>query len=291
MVQGPGPPQDRRGWGRVIIVFGLLEAQSREPRASKPIADMTSLLRFFLVLMVPGSVACSGGSDSKEAAPGPAAAVANPVDPATAGSLRGSVKLEGTPPAAQTLNRRSDPYCEQVGEAKTQTFVMDGGGLENVFVYVKDGLGKLEFPVPTTPVVLDQKGCMYMPRVFGLQAGQSLEILNSDETLHNIHALPMNNREFNRGQPVKGLKYTHVFTTAEVMVPFKCDVHGWMNAWVGVLDHPFYSVSGAGGAFDIRNLPPGNYTIEAWHEKLGTQTQMVTVGPKETKELSFTFKL
>jgi plastocyanin len=251
---------------------------------------MTSLLRILLVTLVLGSAACSGGNETKDAAPAPAA-VTNPVDPVTAGSLKGAIKLEGTPPAAQTINRRSDPYCEQLGEAKTQNFILDGGGLENVFVYVKDGLGQLKFPVPTTPVVLDQKGCTYAPRVFGIQAGQSLEILNSDETLHNIHALPMNNREFNRGQALKGLKHTHVFTTGEVMVPFKCDVHNWMNAWVGVLDHPFYAVSGPAGAFAIPNLPPGTYTIEAWHEKLGTQTQMVTIGPKETKELSFTFKL
>jgi plastocyanin len=253
-------------------------------------AAMTSLLRVFLAFLLLGSAACSGGGgDSKEsAAP---AEVSNPVDSTTAASLKGSIKLEGTPPAAQTINRRSDPYCEQQGQASTQNFVVSDGGLQNVFVYVKDGLGDLKFPVPSTPVTLDQRGCTYLPRVFGIQAGQPLEILNSDETLHNIHALPMNNREFNRGQALKGLKYTHVFTTPEVMLPFKCDVHNWMNAWVGVLNHPFYSVSGQGGTFDIKNLPPGAYTIEAWHEKLGTQTQMVTVGPKETKELSFTFKL
>ena len=253
---------------------------------------MTSFTRFFLTCVLFSSVACGGATDSpKEAAPAPAPVVTNPVDPATAGGLKGTIKLEGTPPAAQTINRQSDPYCEQQGEAKTENFVVNDGGLQNVFVYVKDGLGDMKFPVPTTPVVLDQKGCMYAPRIFGIQAGQPLEILNSDETLHNVHALPMNNREFNRGQALKGLKQTHVFTTAEVMVPFKCDVHKWMNAWVGVLDHPFYAVSGRGGAFDIQHLPPGTYTIEAWHEKLGTQTQMVMIGPRETKELSFTFKL
>jgi plastocyanin len=253
---------------------------------------MTSFTRFFLTCVLLGSVACGGANDSsKEAAPAPAAVVANPVDLATAGGLKGTIKIDGTPPVAQTINRQSDPYCEQQGEAKTQNFIVNDGGLQNVFVYVKDGLGDMKFPVPTTPVVLDQKGCMYAPRIFGIQAGQPLEILNSDETLHNIHALPMNNREFNRGQALKGLRQTHVFTTAEVMVPFKCDVHKWMNAWVGVLNHPFYAVSGQGGGFDIQHLPPGTYTIEAWHEKLGTQTQTVTIGPKETKELSFTFKL
>jgi plastocyanin len=158
-------------------------------------------------------------------------------------------------------------------------------------VYVKDGLGDLKFPVPTTPAVLDQQGCWYEPRVFGIQVGQPLNIVNSDETLHNVHAVPMANREFNRGQGLKGLKFTTTFTTPEVMVPFKCDVHKWMNAWIGVVPHPFYATSGSGGSFSIKGLPPGTYTIEAWHEKLGTMTQTVTVGAKETKPITFNFKV
>lgn len=248
---------------------------------------MTALLRFSLALVAAGSIACGGGTPETASAPAPA--VSNPVDPATAGGLTGSIKLEGTPPASETINRRSDPYCEQLGEARTQNFVVSNGGLQNVFVYVKDGLGQMKFPVPTTAIVLDQQGCTYAPRVFGIQAGQPLEILNSDETLHNIHALPMNNREFNRGQALKGLKHTHVFTTAEVMVPFKCDVHGWMRAYVGVLDHPFHAVTDAGGAFSLDGLPPGTYTIEAWHESLGTQTQSVTIGAQESKDVTFAF--
>jgi plastocyanin len=249
---------------------------------------MRSLACFTLTL-VALCAACSR-SAPEESAP-PPAPVANPVDATSAGSLTGSITLEGTPPAAETINRRSDSYCEGLGPATTQVFVLSNGGLQNVFVYIKDGLGGLKFPVPATPVVLDQQGCTYLPRVFGIQAGQPLEIRNSDDTLHNIHALPQNNREFNRGQALKGMKHTHVFTTAEVMVPFNCDVHKWMNAWVGVLDHPFHAVSGPGGAFEIRGIPPGTYTIEAWHEKLGTQTQTVTIGPKEAKNLSFTFKI
>jgi plastocyanin len=246
-------------------------------------------LSCFSLILVALCAACSG-SAPEESAPAPAA-VSNPVDAAAAGSLQGTITLEGTPPAAETINRRSDAYCEGLGTATTQVFVVSNGGLQNVFIYIKDGLGGLKFPVPTTPVVLDQQGCTYLPRVFGIQAGQALEIRNSDDTLHNIHALPMNNREFNRGQALKGMKHTHVFTTAEVMVPFNCDVHKWMNAWVGVLDHPFYVVSGPGGAFEIRDVPPGTYTIEAWHEKLGTQTQTVTIGPKEAGNLSFVFKM
>src|SRR6185295_13402131 len=127
--------------------------------------------------------------------------------------------------------------------------------------------------------------------VLGIQVGQPLQVINSDPTLHNIHAIPAANQEFNAGQPITGMKMTHTFSTKEVMVPFKCDVHGWMHAWVGVLDHPYFFVTGADGTFQLKGLPPGTYTIEAWHEKLGTRTQMVTIGARETKDLAFSFKL
>jgi plastocyanin len=237
------------------------------------------------------SAACGGGGTTTDTAPQPGAAVTNPVDPATVSAIVGTITLQGTPPPNLSINMSSDPYCMKAGAATTSTFVVSDGGLENVFVYVKDGLGTLKFPVPSTPVVLDQKGCWYTPRVLGIQVGQSLDIVNSDETLHNVHATPMANREFNRGQGLKGLKSTTTFTTPEVMVPFKCDVHRWMNAWVGVLEHPFYAVSGKGGTFALAGLPPGTYTIEAWHEKLGAQTQMVTIGAKESKTITFAFKV
>jgi hypothetical protein len=120
--------------------------------------------------------------------------------------------------------------------------------------------------------------------------GQPLEIVNDDPTLHNIHAVPKANTEFNTGQPIQGMKTTHTFTAKEVMMPFKCDVHGWMNAYLGILDHPYFAVSGTDGKFELKNVPPGTYTIEAWHEKAGTQTQSVTVGAKESKDINFTFK-
>jgi hypothetical protein len=137
--------------------------------------------------------------------------------------------------------------------------------------------------------VLNQQGCHYTPHVFGVQVGQPLDILNSDDTLHNVHAAAQVNQEFNLGQPFKGMKTTRTFDKPEVMIPFKCDVHTWMNAFVGVLAHPYFAVSADGGKFSLKTLPPGTYEIEAWHEKLGTQTQTVTVGEKETKEITFTF--
>jgi plastocyanin len=170
--------------------------------------------------------------------------------------------------------------------------VSEGGGLGNVFVYVQSGLNG-SFPAPSTAVVFDQKGCRYIPHVFGVQVGQPIEIVNSDPTLHNIHATPKTNDEFNTAQPIQGMKTTHTFKAkeADVVVPFKCDVHGWMNAYAGVLDHPYFAVSKPDGSFSIANLPPGSYTLGAWHEKLGTQTLQVTVAAKESKsDANFTFK-
>jgi plastocyanin len=230
--------------------------------------------------------ACGGG---EKPAPAPAAPVANPVDPATAGAVAGKVTFMGTAPPSETISMSSDPRCMNAG-AKTETVMVSGdGSLQNVFVYVKDGLGTLKFPVPTAPLVLDQKGCQYRPHVFGVQAGQPIEILNSDATLHNIHAWPQVNQEFNLGQALQGMKDTHVFTTPEVMVPFRCDVHRWMNSFVGVVAHPFFAVTGADGAFQLKGLPPGTYTLEAWHEKFGTRTASVTIGAKESKDVAFTF--
>jgi plastocyanin len=154
---------------------------------------------------------------------------------------------------------------------------------------VKDGLTG-NFPPPATPVVLNQKGCQYSPHVFGVQVGQPVQIVNSDPTLHNVHAMPKTNQEFNMGQPIQGMKFDHTFTAREVMVPFKCDVHGWMNAHMAVLDHPFFAVTGPDGTFTIKGLPPGKYTIEAVHEKLGTQTITVELAAKDAKAADFSFK-
>ena len=184
----------------------------------------------------------------------------------------------------------SDPRCTNAG-AVTETVVTGANGaLQNVFVYVKDGLGNLSFPGARRHRWSSiRRAVSIAPHVFGVQVGQPIEILNSDATLHNIHAWPMTNQEFNVGQALQGLRHTHTFSTKEVMVPFKCDVHQWMNAYVGVLDHPFYAVTKADGTFALKGLPPGTYTVEAWHETLGTMSQSVTVGAKETKEVTFSF--
>jgi len=239
-------------------------------------------------ILLAAAAACSS-------APEPAAAPPvseHPVDPATAGSITGTVMVTGKVPGGDPINMSTDPYCEGQPKLVTSDVVGGTGGtLQNVFIYVKDGLGNRRFPVPATPVVLDQKGCQYAPRVLGIQTGQTLAIHNSDSTLHNMHASPEHNQEFNKALGQPGLNHTHTFSAAEVMVPFKCDVHRWMRAWVGVLDHPFHAVSGADGSFSLTGLPPGTYTIEAWHETLGRQTQSVTIGASEAKPVAFTFAL
>jgi plastocyanin len=230
-----------------------------------------------------------GGEKTRET-PAAAVAVTNPVDPATAARVTGKITLQGVAPKPRSINTAAnDPYC--TAPVLTEDVVVGpGGGLQNVFVYVKDGLGNLKFPVPTTPAVLGQEGCRYVPHIVGIQVGQTLDIVNGDDTLHNIHAVPMRNGEFNKPQQFKGFRNTHVFNTVEVLVPFKCDVHKWMNAYVGVLDHPFFAVSGKDGSFSLEGLPPGTYTIEAVHEKFGRQTQQVTIAAKGSQDISFTFK-
>ena len=229
-------------------------------------------------------------------APAPSAGTAPPdakrVDEATAGRVSGKVTFEGTVPENALVKLESDPACvrEHPDGLKLDTILVNNGGLENVFVYVKDGLGNYYFDTPSTPVTLDQKGCNYSPHVFGVRTGQPLEIVNSDQTMHNVNAMAKVNPAFNLGQRIQGMKNAKVFTAPEVMIRIKCDVHGWMNAYAGVLNHPYFSVTANGGAFELKNLPAGTYSIEAWHEKLGASTQSVTIAAKETKDVNFTFK-
>jgi plastocyanin len=216
------------------------------------------------------------------------------VDAATAASLSGRVVFDGTLPPSEVLPMDGDPKCvaaAQGEERRTEYFVSDDGkSLGNVFIYVKEGLPQRMYPVPPAPVVLDQQKCRYVPRVVGVQVGQAVEFRNSDPLLHNVNGEGAVNQSFNYGQPLQGIKTTHTFTTREVMVPVKCQVHAWMRGYIGVVEHPFFAVTDGGGRFSIPQLPPGTYTIEAWHERLGTQTQQITVAAKDAKTLDFTFK-
>jgi plastocyanin len=201
------------------------------------------------------------------------------------------VKLEGTPPEARAIKMSSDPLCMPEGPTVSEVVVVGpGNGLQNVFVYVKDGLGNRTFTAPSTPVELAQKGCTYVPHVFGAQVGQPVKIVNSDPTLHNVHAVPKDNTEFNFGQPLKGMETTRMFDKPEIMVRFKCDVHGWMQAWGGIVAHPFFAVTKPDGSFEIKGLPAGTFTIETWHEQFGMQTQTVTVDGTAAGKADFAYK-
>jgi hypothetical protein len=232
------------------------------------------------------TAAAEGGTPAATEAAAPAAAVAD------AATLAGTVKFEGAAAQMPNIAMGADPYCASqhpTPQPDEEVVVGPAGELANVIVYVKDVPGN--YPAPSTPAVLDQKGCHYVPHVSTVQVNQPVQIKNSDATLHNVHAMPEVNSQFNEGQPVQGMVSTKKFDKAEVK-PFriKCDVHGWMKSYMAVLPHPYHTVSQMNGTFSIANLPPGSYTLVAWHEKYGQQEQQITVGAKETKQVSFTFK-
>lgn len=212
--------------------------------------------------------------------------------PTTGGAVHGTVRINGKVPPGKTISMSADPACAKLHPSPVvaQEVMADAKGeLENVIVFVSEGLGDRTFDPPTQPAVVEQKGCMYQPHVLAVRANQPLELVNDDSTSHNIHPVPANNREWNKAEP-PGSKMDEVFAREEVAIPVKCNVHPWMRGYIAVFKHPYFAVTGKDGAFDLSNLPPGTYTIKAWHEKLGTATQTVTIGANETKEISFVFK-
>lgn len=223
---------------------------------------------------------------------GGAAPAAAPVAVADAATIGGTIKFEAAAaPKMPPLQMGADPFCQSQHPTPAldeEVMVGPGGELANVIVYVKNAPAG---PAPSAPAVLDQVGCKYVPHVTAVQVGQTIQIKNSDATLHNVHAMPAVNAQFNEGQPVQGMVSTKKFDKVE-MKPFriKCDVHGWMKSYMAVLPHSYHNVSQPNGTFSIANLPPGNYTLVAWHEKFGEQEQQVTVAPKESKQVTFTFK-
>ena len=244
-------------------------------------------MRFVVVLAVCLGLGC--GKPSESAPPAP---VAPPVvTVAGTATIVGKVTFRGVAPKLNPLKMAADPFCESTHGgtvANEELLVNADGALRNVFVYIKAGING-SYPAPKEPVVLDQSGCLYRPRVQGMQTGQTLLIRNSDDTLHNIHALGENNPAFNVGQPARGMESKKVLAQPEVMLRFKCDVHPWMSGYIGVVPHPFYAVTSDAGQFTLKALPSGTYVVEAWHEKLGTQTANVTVADGEAKTLEFTF--
>ena len=210
-----------------------------------------------------------------------------------ASSVSGTIVFDGKPPALKPLAMDADPACAKKHSKPVadQRLVLGGGNtMGNVLVWVSKGLpsGKT-WPAPKTPVTLDQQGCVYVPHVQGIMVGQAYRILNSDGILHNVHSLPKVNPQFNKPMPPTMKETTTTFTKPENVFPIKCDVHPWMQAYLGVFTHPFFSATGTDGKFTISGLDPGTYEITAWHEVLGTQTANVTVAANETKSQDFKF--
>jgi plastocyanin len=239
-----------------------------------------SVVSFLLILIVAGTLLVLSVPS----------VTANPAD--SGSGIKGVVKFEGTAPKPTHIDTSADPLCSKgrTAPATTEDIVVDSaGGLANVVVYVSEGLAANTSQPPQESVTLEQKGCQYRPHVLAMQANQKLEIVNSDETTHNIHPTPANNREWNMTQP-HGVPLDHTFAREEIAIPIKCNVHPWMRGYIAVFKHPYFAVTDKNGAFDIKNLPPGTYTITAWQEKLGTQTQKITMGAGEAKTLDFSFK-
>ena len=240
--------------------------------------------------------ACGGGGDAGEGGAtgggGAAAPAASPVDAATAGTITGRIMFTGTPAAPEPIDMRDEPQCAEKheGQPVMETARVSDGGLADVFVYVKSGpVDQMQFPTPTEATVIDQVGCEYVPHVSGVMTNQQLTFRNSDPLMHNVNVVPDVNRGFGFSQPTAGMETSRTLSMAEVMVPVRCDVHGWMESYVGVTAHPYHAVSAEGGAFSLDNLPPGDYELEAWHEVYGVLTQTVTVPASGNVEVTFAF--
>ncbi len=227
----------------------------------------------------------SSNAPTESAAP---AQPATPIDPATVATIKGTVKFDGTAPKQSKIDMSQDPGCKGMNEA--ENIVVTGGDLANVFVYVKDGLGNRTFDVPKDPAVLEQKGCQYHPHVLGVMAGQTVKIDNDDPTTHNIHPTPKDNREWNESQPPSSPAIEKNFAREEIMLPVKCNQHPWMKMYINVVKNPFFAVTDKDGKYEIKGLPPGDYTIAFVQEKLGEQDQKVTVAAKDTKTVDQSFK-
>jgi hypothetical protein len=215
------------------------------------------------------------------------------VDAANAGSVTGTIRYSGKKPAPKVIDMSSDPACVEAHHGKAfdeSLMIGPKGAVGNAFVYIKSGLEGKNFEPPTTPVVIDQQGCWFHPRVIGIQTNQPLQVINSDPVTHNIHPMAEVNREWNHSQGPEDPPITRKFLKPEVMIPVKCNIHSWMHDYIGVLDHPYFAVTAPDGSFEIKNLPPGTYTIGVWQEKLGTQEQTITVSPQQSATAEFTFK-
>ena len=239
------------GWGVVVLVVGVVAACQRQRERRPP----------------------------------------TPLDPATLGTITGEVRFVGTPPPQTVLDMSSSKDCaaQHAGPVQAGDVLVNDGKVQNVIVAVKDGLGDRVFAARDTPVEIDQKACMFVPRVAAAQVDQPLEFLNSDTFPHNVRAAPPKGSGWNFSLGLKGAARTIDVDQPLGVVPIKCDIHPWMAAYLGIYDHPYFAVTGADGQFTLRDVPAGTYVVEAWHERFGTRTANVTLAATETKRVSLSF--
>ncbi len=256
---------------------------------------MSRVSMYFLaafVFLSPTFISCGSKQASTEASPNTSSMNTKPVDAATAGQISGTVELEGKAPKMKVINMAAEAACaKQHSTPATTQDVLVGkdGALENVVVYLKGDFSQYKFDNPQTPITIMQKGCMYEPHVLALETGQSLQVVNADPVTHNIHPVPKDNREWNESQPPGAAAIDQSFAHEEIAIPVKCNIHPWMKAYIAVFGDPYFVVTGKDGSFDLKNVPPGTYTLVAWHELYGPQEQTVTVGPKESKTIQIKF--
>ena len=250
----------------------------------------SSPFSFFLVLALL-LIGCNKSQPSEHAQPAASASPQKPVisvDKSTLGAIAGTISFKGAVPKLPALDMGQDPACP-ADPQPPDVVVLNNGKLANVFVYIKSDLGQNSFSPPSEPVVLDQRGCRYVPHVVGLMVGQPLKILNNDNALHNVHPMPKQNDEWNESQMPRGQAILKTFQHPEMMMPVRCNQHPWMQMYVNVMEHPFFAVSGGDGSFQIKDLPPGEYMLAAVHEKFGEQTTRITIRPQQGVTANFVF--
>jgi hypothetical protein len=258
----------------------------RKGKDFSPLKFRPAVLSLAIVLVIAG---CSKKDSEESSEPPPPTAI---VDPSTAGEITGTVTLDGPAPVFKPIDMSAEAVCVQANPTPVVPPIVVTGphdALANAVVYVKSGLGSYRFDTPSTPVVLNQKGCMYSPRVLAMMVNQPFEVNNEDQTIHNVHPMSRINKAWNQSEPVGDPPIHSTFAKPELAIPIACNIHPWMRAFLFVFAHPYFDITTKSGEFALKNLPPGTYIIEAWQERLGVQDQTVTVGPKESKSISFSF--
>ena len=240
-------------------------------RALRPTLTLVSL---FLV-------ACGGGSCPERPAP-------TPLDRNTTGSIIGAVTFHGDPPASTPVPMDQSCTALHAGPVTAADVLVKSHRVQNAFVHIRDGLGDRVFPQPTTPLEIDQKGCLFVPRVAAVETCQEIVFLNSDPLLHNVHGFAKSSSPWNFSLSQAGSRRGVRVATPET-IRVGCDVHAWMQAYVGVVNHPYFAVTGADGAFTLKDVPPGDYVVASWHERFGAREQKVKLGPKDEQAIAFAY--